>query len=189
MGRDKASLPFGEETLLGRQIRLLRDLADPIVLVAAPDQDVSAWSDGRVLVQRDRQSGLGPLEGIGRGLQPLMSRCDLAYVTSCDVPLLVREWIERLCELIADAAIAVPVEGDRHHPLAALYRPEVGTLAQELVDQGQRRPIALFDQVATLRVDVEAMRQVDPNLDSLMNLNYPEDYHAALIRAGLAPST
>ena len=35
MGRPKALLPFGEETLLTRMVRILSGVVDPIVVVAA----------------------------------------------------------------------------------------------------------------------------------------------------------
>ncbi len=38
----------------------------------------------------------------------------------------------------------------------------------------------LFDTVATRRVSEAELRDVDPGLDSLRNINRPEDYQAAL---------
>lgn len=185
MGRDKATLPFGDESLLGREIRILRALAEPIVLVGAPGQDLSPWQAPGLIVGHDREPDRGPLEGIGQGLQLLTGACELAYVTSCDVPFLVPDWVRRLQTLIGQADVAVPVDGEFHHPLAALYRPEVGAVAMELVEQGQRRPIALFDRVVTNRISVEQMRDVDPELQTLMNLNHPADYETALDRLSL----
>ena len=42
MGRPKAWLPFGPETLLQRVVRLIGEVVNPLVVVAAPDQDVPA---------------------------------------------------------------------------------------------------------------------------------------------------
>ena len=60
MGHDKASLPFGDETLLDRVLRLVATVADDIVLAAAPAQPVPAG----VRVSRDATTGVGPLPAL-----------------------------------------------------------------------------------------------------------------------------
>ena len=45
---------------------------------------------------------------------------------------------------------------------------------------GQRRMRALFDTVVTREVPVDDLRRIDPELESLKNLNTPHDYQAAL---------
>ena len=40
MGRPKAWLPFGDELMLPRVARLLREAVEPVVVVAAPGQDL-----------------------------------------------------------------------------------------------------------------------------------------------------
>ena len=76
--------------------------------------------------------------------------------------------------------IAVPVEGPFHHPLAAVYRPRVLSVVQQLLAANKLRPRFLFDEVDTMEVDVESLRVFDPTLSTLMNLNHPEDYEKAL---------
>jgi len=46
------------------------------------------------------------------------------------------------------------------------------------------RPRALFDEVDTKTIDVAKLRDCDPQLTTLRNLNRPEDYQAALESAG-----
>lgn len=45
--------------------------------------------------------------------------------------------------------------------------------------------ISFHDSVSTRRVDIRELRDVDPELLSLLNVNRPEDYTLALRRAGL----
>jgi molybdopterin-guanine dinucleotide biosynthesis protein A len=92
-------------------------------------------------------------------------------------------------ELLGDFEIAVPFDGEHHHPLAAVYRPTVLTHIQALLDSGRMRPRFLFDEVSTREVPVGDLRIVDPQLSTLENLNCQEDFLAALSRAGLAGST
>jgi len=184
MGRPKASLPFGDETMLQRVVRILGEVVDPIVVVAAAEQSLPLLPDG-VRIVRDEQPALGPLEGLRVGLSALAGDADAAYATSCDVPLLVPAVVLRMVEELGDHQVAVPVEGEFHHPLAAVYRPQTAAVIERLLTAGQRRPIALYGEVPTARVLVDSLRDIDPNLHTLRNLNRPEDYFEALRIAGL----
>jgi molybdopterin-guanine dinucleotide biosynthesis protein A len=185
MGRDKATLPFGPELMLPRTIRLLSEVVDPrkIVIVSAPDQQLPPLPQD-VTVARDQRQGRGPLEGLSAGLEAIPCDVEAAYVTSCDVPLLVPAFVIRMFELLEDFDIAVPWEGEQFHPLAAVYRPLVSRFARKLLLADQLRLRFLFDEAKTRRVDVEQLRAVDPELRTLVNLNHPEDYQAALKIAG-----
>jgi molybdopterin-guanine dinucleotide biosynthesis protein A len=55
-----------------------------------------------------------------------------------------------------------------------------------LIARDQMRPAFLFDRVSTHRVPVESLRAVDPELQSLANLNRPDDYFSALAAVGFA---
>lgn len=206
MGRPKATLPFGDELMLQRVVRLLASVVSPIVVVAAPEQDLPPLPVG-VIVARDEREGRGPLEGLLAGLTAIAPHADGAYATSCDVPLLVPAFVEAMIAYLVGSAasagialpnagparqagptmIAVPVEGQFHHPLAAVYRTSVTRDIAELLAANQMRPVFLFDRVATCRVNVDELRSADPRLDTLRNLNRPEDYLAALADAGLTP--
>src|ERR1700752_3729699 len=88
MGTSKALLPFGPETMLQRVVRLLGTVVSPIVVVAAADQELQPLP-AEIVGPRDEREGLGPLEGLRAGLKALPVDIEAAYVTSCDVPLLV----------------------------------------------------------------------------------------------------
>ncbi|HEX5104470.1 MAG TPA: NTP transferase domain-containing protein, partial [Pirellulaceae bacterium] len=200
MGLPKATLPFGPELMLQRVVRLLSGVVSPVVVVAAPDQALPPLGD-EVLLARDQREGRGPLEGLLAGLTAIAPHAQAAYATSCDVPLLVpafvREMIRRLAqggpvvptgqEPLIDANslpapqqernnvgrndIAVPVDGQFHHPLAAVYRTSVARFIAELLAADRLRPLFLFERAAICRVGVDELRAVDPRLDTLKNLN------------------
>ncbi len=187
MGRDKATLPFGPELMLQRVIRLVSQVVAPqrIVVVAAPGQHLPEISH-EIIITHDERQDRGPLEGLAAGLRVTDKNIDAAYVTSCDVPLLVPAFIERMFELIEDHDIAVPRDGQHHHPLAAVYRVSVLERVQQLLGADRLRPRFLFDEVNTREVPVDELRSVDPELATLENLNHPEDYLKALAVAGFS---
>lgn len=183
MGRSKADLPFGPETMLQRVVRLLGTVVEPIVVVAAPEQELPVLPEN-VLVARDRKPENGPLEGMAAGLELLVGRVEAAYVTSCDVPLLVPGYVREMIEKLGDAEIAVPRTDGYLHPLAAIYRLSILPRARELLDAERRRPAFLFEGVKTHIIDPTQL-SADPKLLTLQNLNEPADYFAALQQAGL----
>ncbi len=179
MGRPKAWLPFGDETMLGRVVRILREVLDPVVVVAAPDQEVPPLPSD-VLVVRDAQTGRGPLQGLDAGLDALDGQADAAYASACDVPFLQASFIRRLIELTGDHAVCVPCVGGYHHSLAAVYRVCVLTAVRDLLAQDRLRPFFLYEAVPTRVALAHELRDADPEFVSLRNLNTPEDYALAL---------
>jgi molybdopterin-guanine dinucleotide biosynthesis protein A len=185
MGRDKATLPFGPELMLQRVVRLVSEVVDlaNMVIISAPQQKLPDLPSG-VAIGRDQDEYRGPLAGLATGLQALESRIDAVYVTSCDVPLLEPAFVRRMFELLGDYDVAVPFDGEHHHPLAAVYRPGVLPQVERLLADGRMRPFFLFSEVATREVPVEELRAVDPKLGTLLNLNREAEYQAALATAG-----
>ena len=183
MGVAKATLPFGPETMLQRVVRLLGTTVSPIAAVAARDQ-VLPELPADVIVTRDEREAKGPLEGLRAGLKALPDSIEAAYVTSCDVPLLVPGFVERMLVLLGEHDIAVMEIDGFPHPLSAVYRRAVLPQVEALLAQDRLRPVFLFDAVRTRRVTTAEMREVDPDLRTLRNLNTREDYAAALADAG-----
>ncbi len=183
MGTPKALLQFGPETMLQRVVRLLGTVVDPIVVVAARDQVLPELPQGTILA-RDEREQRGPLEGLRAGLRALPDTAEMAYVTSCDVPLLAPAFAARMIELLNSYDIAVMEVDGFAHPLSAVYRRETLPHVESLLAKDKLRPVFLFDAVRTRRVKPEEMRSVDPELKTLRNLNTPEDYASALAEAG-----
>ena len=184
MGLAKATLPFGSELMLQRVVRLLGEVVSPIVVVAAQDQVLPPLASD-VLIARDVRGGRGPLEGLLAGLLAIAPHADAAYATSCDVPLLSPAFVRCVISRLGNNDIAVPVDDQFHHPLAAVYRTSLSGAITELLARDQLRPVFLFDKVKTQRIPVAELAMVDPALATLENLNRPEDYRAALETAGL----
>ena len=94
-----------------------------------------------------------------------------------------------MIEQSAGFDIAVPEAEGFKHPLAAVYKKDVVIRIDRLIDNGQLRPVFLFDQVKTNIVPQSALEAVDPQLYSLMNVNSPADLESALEIARTFPAT
>ena len=159
MGQPKAWLPFGEQTMLQRVVDVLREVVDPVVVVAAPDQQVPPVPEG-VAIVRDAEEGLGPLAGLAAGLEALAETADAAYASSCDVPLLSGAFVQAVSDRLGDAEIAIPREDQWHHPLAAVYRTSLAQRCRELIAGGRRRPLHLVQASRSREFDVEDRKSV-----------------------------
>ncbi len=194
MGRPKAWLPFGGEVLLQRVVRRVAEVASPVVVVAAPGQDLPAL-DPAITIVRDAVGGRGPLQGLLAGLEALAGTAEAAFVSSTDEPFLDPAFIRRLERLRREGTppydVAVVRAGGHHHPLGAVYRCALRSEVAALLAEGRLRPFFLFEQVRTLFVEEPLLladpelAAADPELASLRNVNTPEDYEAALRDAGL----
>ncbi len=187
MGSPKALLAFGPETMLQRIVRRLDAVVAPIVVVAAPGQPLPGLP-AATTVARDEREGRGPLEGLRAGLTALPDTVDAAYVTSCDVPLLVPGFVRRMVELADGYDVAVMETDGFAHPLAAVYRRRTLPQIEALLAADRLRPVFLFEAARTRRVTPREVADVDPRLLTLRNVNSPEDYAEALSTAELDSS-
>lgn len=188
MGMPKADLEWHGSTLLYRTAAVLdRVVGGPVVVVAAPGQQLPHLPTG-VTVVEDAVEGLGPMQGIASGLKAVAHEAPVAFVCSTDLPFLHPAFVAIVLRLLferSEAEVALPVARGFRQPLAAGYRTQLFQLVTETIAAGELRPGMLLEhcRVAEL-ADSElladsTLARLDPALDSVVNVNGPEDYAAA----------
>lgn len=183
MGRSKALLPFGTETLLERVTRIVGSATDPVIVVAAAGQMLPPLPP-QVHVVHDEQPSLGPLQGLASGLRTLQQMgIEAVFASATDTPFLKKPFIERVGALLGDSHVAVPFVNGRYHPMAAAYRTNCLPVIDALIAEGRLRVTSLFDQVPTRVIQAAELASADELLESLVGLNHPADYERA-IRVG-----
>lgn len=192
MGRPKESLPIGDTTMLGWQCRTLLACAAPVVVIGRDAaQALPPLPDG-VDVALDELPGEGPLAAIAAGLRRLHALHgfgleDAAVTVGCDQPFLTAAIAQGLRDRLGDAQVLMPRANDKLQPLTAVYRVGVFRAADRLLARGSRRPRELADAVSSRILEADALRDLDPELRFLRNLNHPDDYRDAV--ETLAPGT
>src|SRR3954466_8166218 len=189
MGRPKGALEWHGSTLLYRTAALLARTVDgPVLVVAAPDQELPELPP-RVEVVADPVEGQGPMRGLAAGLAALDGRATTAFVCSTDLPFLHPALVRRVLRGFADQEtdVVLPVARGYRQPLAAGYRTALAGLVEKLLAEGDLRPGMLFRHCRVTQLDdaallTDELARYDPGLDSLVNVNEPEDYAAALAR-------
>jgi molybdopterin-guanine dinucleotide biosynthesis protein A len=195
MGTPKAGLEWHGSTLLRWAVGLVaRGVDGPVIVVRAPGQRLPPLPP-QVEVVDDPVAGRGPLQGIATGLAAVTGSAPVAVVCAVDLPLLHPAFLRRVSrELRADEAldVALPVALGHAQPLAAAYRTALAPRIAALLDDGRLRPGMLFERSRVMTLDEAALlsdprlAEVDPRLDSLRNVNTPEQYREA--RARPAPA-
>lgn len=181
MGRDKALLPIGGESMLQRVVRLVGQVvpADQIVCVAAIGQPLPQLP-AAVRVVHDRHVDRGPLEGLATGLAALYDEADAAFVTTCDAPLLMPPLITHLLSLLGDHDAVIPVVDDQSFPLSAVYRIDLLGRLDTFLERGGRRVIGFAESLNLRSVPAEDLQGIDAELLSLRSCNTIEEYEALL---------
>lgn len=186
MGTAKAGLEWHGSTLLYRAVAVVARAVDgPVVVVAAPGQELPELPAG-VAVAEDPVEGLGPMQGLTVGLTAVADRAEAAFVCSTDLPFLHPAYVRRVLRaLTADVDVVLPVARGFRQPLAAAYRTGIAGLVGDLLAQGNRKPGMIFKHCAVTQLDDAVLLadadlgKYDPELESVVNVNTPEDYRAA----------
>ncbi|HEY6786132.1 MAG TPA: NTP transferase domain-containing protein [Trebonia sp.] len=196
MGTPKAALEWHGSTLLYRTVSIVaRGTSGPVVVVRAPGQDLPDLPRGTLVVD-DPCEGNGPVQGIAAGLAALAGQAEAAFISSTDLPFLHPAFVRRVVRGLGrvrseDGAVpdvCLPVARGYPQPLAAAYRVALADTAGRLVKEGRLRPAFLFEECMVSRLNDAALKAdsvlaaLDPELDSLLNVNEPADYTAARAR-------
>jgi molybdopterin-guanine dinucleotide biosynthesis protein A len=191
MGTPKAALEWHGSTLLRRTAGILARVTNgPVVVVRAPGQDLPNLPEG-TLISDDPREGKGPVQGIAAGLAALRGRADIAFISSTDMPFLHPAFARRVLRVLEGnetTDVALPLARGFRQPLAAAYRVSLAETAEILVAEDRLRPAFLFDRCTVETLDDATLKQdpvlsaVDPDLDSVLNVNTPADYQAARAR-------
>lgn len=131
-----------------------------------------------------------PDRGAPGGLYAALSaaRSEWTLLVACDMPFVTLAVVDVLVEARAPANRWVCVESPeipgRLEPMPGLYHRDLAATVERLLrDHPSFQTI--FSHTAGLRVPVELVRRVDPDLRSLVSVNTPED----LARVGAALPT
>ena len=179
MGEPKALIDWGGVPLVVHVAEALAVAAAPVVVVAAPGQELPPLPEG-VELARDAIADRGPLEGLAAGMRALGDRAEAAFACGADMPFLSPEAVGHLAVRLNanwDAVVVRSTDG-RDQPLGAVYRLSVLRLVEELLEAGERRLGLVADRARTRRI--EAGPEL---LAALRSVNTPEDLTAARVDA------
>jgi molybdenum cofactor guanylyltransferase len=139
-----------------------------------------------LIIERDEAAFAGPVGALRRGLD--RARGAIAFACSCDLPLLRSDLAVALCAMLDGGAVpetsyeaAIPSIEGFTQPLCAAYRrePAIAALVAMEADD-EHRLTRLADRLNVNVVDEVALRALDTDLRSFLNVNTADDYSRAL---------
>lgn len=191
MGSPKAELEWHGSTLLRHTTDVLARAVDgPVLVVAARGQRLPALPPGVRVVTDPEPGGRGPVVGLATGLRAAAELgADAAFGCATDLPFLHPAYVRRVLAALAGGGaqvdVALPHVGGYRQPLAAGYRTALVTVLTAMAEAGELRLRELFTRCRVLELDEAALladpelAAADPELESVVNVNSPEDYAAA----------
>ena len=170
-GRDKAFLKIGDETLIGIQLRGLKNIFKEIIIVTnSPDRYIGLKG---VKVVSDIVPYQGPLGGIFSGLTA--SNDNHNFIVACDMPFLNGPLIKYMTENRNGFDIIVPKIGKRFHPLFGIYSKDCIPAIEEMLKKNRLKVTNIFPKVRTRFILKDEITKFDGKLLSLVNINTKKD--------------
>jgi molybdopterin-guanine dinucleotide biosynthesis protein A len=171
MGRDKGLLPFMGKPLYAYILGQLRGASDDIFLIA---NDERGYGQSKTPVFADKIPNIGALGGIYSALS--YAQYDLCLVLACDMPFISLPIIDQLRSAVSDFDVAIPQLGPGLlEPFRAIYRKTCLPVIEKAIKDGERKATAFLPMVRTFFLPAELLTQLDPGLESFLNINTPAD--------------
>jgi len=160
MGRDKALLPAGVQTLCEHIGDVVSQVASPVFLVGHPER----YAHLKYPCLPDLHPGLGPLSGLETAL--CASEADWNVIVSCDLFNLRADWLMALLEKAQVCAVAQDSAGTIQ-PLCGVYHRECRAIVSKAVSEGRLRAMDLLGELNAITVLLP---------ETILNVNTPEEY-------------
>ncbi|MCZ8518172.1 MULTISPECIES: molybdenum cofactor guanylyltransferase [Paenibacillus] len=177
-GANKSMLKFEYETLLQRQVRLMRTVCSELIIVTNDPRAYLRQVDESVRIITDYIPHKGPLSGLHAGLT--LARGGQVWAVGCGMPFLSPEAAALLLEhKQSGAEAALPRIGNRIHPLHGIYDRACGRRIGELLQAGEERPDHLHRVLNTALVEEEVFRRQGISSSFVFEIKSEEDYTAA----------
>jgi len=171
MGLNKAFLKYGDTTFIEHQVMMLRKIFDEIILSA---NDENAYAGLKLTIVSDVIPEKGPLSGICAGLS--RAKSSHAFVIACDMPFINEKLILYLKSQINGYDVVVPKTSRGLEPMHAFYSKNCIPPMYHCLEEGRLRIVDFFSEVKVKVVDEKEFAGLDASLQSLINLNTPDEY-------------
>ena len=170
MGENKAFIKIEGTPIIQRIQTLFERLFDEIIIVT---HEKELFSNLHAKIYSDIIPHRGVLGGLYTGL--FFSSFTFSFCVACDMPFLNESVIKYLMKNIENSDIVVPKTRDGLHPLHAIYSKNCIDPIKKMIDQGKYRVVDFYPMVKVKIIDENEFVSLDPNRESFINVNTPEE--------------
>jgi molybdopterin-guanine dinucleotide biosynthesis protein A len=183
-GVNKALLPFGNERILERQIRSMKELCDEVILVTNEPRLFLPIVGSSIRIITDFMKGQGPLGGMHAAFT--LSRHSDIWVVGGDMPFISSEAAERMWQIKQQqrCMAVVPLLEGETHPLHAVYDKRCASYAAQQLEAGNNKVKDLLGGVTHCLLEQEGFGSLRSDPSFVFNVNTPQDYKEALAYMG-----
>jgi molybdenum cofactor guanylyltransferase len=170
MGEDKAFIKIGEKPIIETIIDLFQKVFKETLIVT---NRKDSYLYLKVGVYEDIFPEQGALGGLYTGL--FRSNSFNSFVAACDMPFLNKRVINYVCQQADGYDVVVPRTEDGFQPLHALYSKRCLGPIETILMEKKTRIVDLYPLVRVRVVDFREFVSVDPEMQSFVNINTPEE--------------
>ena len=187
MGRDKVWLDLDGMPLVELIARRLLPLAGEIIFSSNDPSRFGALVERLpvpAIVAADLYQNAGPLAGLHAGLRA--ARYESIFAVATDMPFVDHSLVTAMIEHCPNVDAIVPrirvpdLDEPQPEPLHAVYRKSCLPAIEASLLRGRRRMVSFFDDVRVCYIEDSLLREFDPSLRSLCNINTPEEWTITL---------
>ena len=178
-GHDKILEKIGNTSLLEQVISQTEPISKDIIIVTAKERTLPERTNHpKIRVVNDIVPGMGSLGGIYTGL--VESKLPYNLVVAADMPFLNGPLLRYMIKAAEGYDLTLPHINKWYEPLHAIYSRNCIGPAKEIMDQGNRVIVKLFNYVKVKFVEAEEIERFDPQHLSFFNINTQADKERAL---------
>jgi molybdopterin-guanine dinucleotide biosynthesis protein A len=174
MGADKSLVHLGGKPVIEHVLERVRPLGLPIILITNSPEKYAAYQLPMIADLLPEQGSLG---GIYTAIAS--SGADYALCVACDMPFLNTALLRYQIARCEGWDVVVPRTKGFPETLHAIYSKACIVPIQNQLSSGQLKVSGFYDQVKTLFLEEDAVREIDPELRSFVNVNTPDELSAA----------
>ena len=178
MGVNKAFLQIGQRTIIERTAELFNQLFGQVILVTKDPLD---YSHLNLEIAVDLFPRGGALVGIYTGL--FYASHSSCFIAACDMPFLNPAVIHYMVDLGENYDVVIPSLEDGYHPTHALYSRRCINHIEHLIEKKNYKITDFFQKVRVREVTPAEIKPLDPDMDSFLNINTPEDLKQIAIKS------
>jgi molybdopterin-guanine dinucleotide biosynthesis protein A len=183
MGRDKATLPWGEGDLLDHALDRLRTVTRDVRILSGP---TPAYENRGVPVAVDVATDIGAMAALVTALRALPAGGS-ALLLAVDLPLVPSVLLGHLVAARDGFDAVVPISARGAEPLCAIYGAACLPPVERSVAGGDYKMTGFWPHARIREIDLATLRTFGDPDGLFLNVNAPEEYRAALSRLRPGP--
>ena len=171
MGTNKAFLQINGVRLIDNILGIFQEIFNEIIIVTNKPLAYIEFSTASIVT--DVYKGKGPLGGIYTGL--FYSKNNYAFVSSCDMPYLNKDFILSMTEQTGKHDVIVPTCAEGFQPLHAIYSRNCLPAIKRLLITNKLKVTGFYNEMHLLKIPREKIQPFNPDDRLFLNINTPDD--------------